>query len=80
MAADPEARPRGGGPPQGTELAGIGIQFTVVLLAFLFGGKWLDDRLGTEPWLLMGGVFVGFGLSLLWMLRRLRVRNGKDGT
>lgn len=61
------------------QLAGIGIQFGVVLVAFLFAGKWLDDRLGTEPWLLMAGVFVGFGLSVLWMYRRLMVRDREDG-
>jgi F0F1-type ATP synthase assembly protein I len=53
------------------QLAGIGLQFGIVLVAFLFAGKWLDDRLGTEPWLMMAGVFVGFALSVLWMYRRL---------
>ena len=52
-------------------LAGIGLQFGIVLVAFLFAGKWLDDRLGTEPWLMMAGVFVGFALSVLWMYRQL---------
>ena len=75
MAVDP--RESRGGPPAGTELAGIGIQFTLVLLAFLFGGRWLDQRLGTEPWLLLAGVFLGFGLSTLWMFRRLQARGGK---
>jgi len=59
--------------PNPTALAGIGIQFVVVLLVFLFAGKWLDERLGTSPWLLMIGVFLGFGLSLLYMYRRLAI-------
>lgn len=71
----PGGRRKGQDPAQ---LAGIGIQFAVVLVAFLFAGKWLDDRLGTEPWLLMAGVFVGFGLSVFWMYRRLMVGDRED--
>jgi F0F1-type ATP synthase assembly protein I len=69
---------RKGGGQDPTQLAGIGIQFGIVLVAFLFAGKWLDDRLGTEPWLLMAGVFVGFGLSTYWMYRRLMARDRED--
>lgn len=71
----PGERKKGQDPAQ---LAGIGIQFAVVLVAFLFAGKWLDDRLGTEPWLLMAGVFVGFGLSVFWMYRRLVLGDRED--
>ncbi|HEX2079297.1 MAG TPA: AtpZ/AtpI family protein [Longimicrobium sp.] len=75
MTADSrKSAPGGKGPPQGAELASVGLQFTIVLLAFLFVGRWLDGRLGTEPWLLLAGVFVGFGLSTLWMYRRLSGR------
>ena len=28
-------------------------------------------KFGTEPWLMMAGVFVGFALSVLWMYRQL---------
>ena len=62
---------RKGGGQDPAQLAGIGVQFAIVLVAFLFAGKWLDDRLGTEPWLLMAGVFLGFALSTYWMYRRL---------
>lgn len=62
---------RRGGGQDPARLAGIGLQFGIVLVAFLFAGRWLDERLGTEPWLLMGGVFVGFALSTYWMYRRL---------
>ena len=43
----------------GGELAGIGIQFAVVIVVFTFGGIWLDRRLGTSPWLLLVCVFAG---------------------
>lgn len=68
---------RKGGGQDPAQLAGIGLQFALVLVAFLFAGKWLDERLGTEPWLLMAGVFLGFGLSVFWMYRRL-VLGDKD--
>ena len=71
-----DSTPPGGkkktGPPP-ADLMGIGVQFVAVLLAFLFAGKWLDERLGTSPWLLMAGVFLGFGLSLLYIYRRLTI-------
>ena len=67
----------GGADPRG--LAGVGIQFAAILLAFLFGGRWLDARLGTEPWLLIAGVFVGFALSTYWMYRRLVPPSGPGG-
>jgi ATP synthase protein I len=78
MTADSRKSAPGGTGPQGAELASVGLQFTLVLLGFLFLGRWLDGRLGTEPWLLLAGVFVGFGLSTLWMYRRLSSR-GRDG-
>lgn len=50
--------PRGGG-ISGSEFAGIGIQFALVILIFTAGGIWLDRRLGTSPWLLLVCVFLG---------------------
>ncbi|WP_420126676.1 AtpZ/AtpI family protein [Longimicrobium sp.] len=70
-ANSPGPAGRKGGGQDPAQLAGIGLQFALVLVAFLFAGKWLDERLGTEPWLMMAGVFLGFGLSVFWMYRRL---------
>jgi ATP synthase protein I len=49
----------------------MGIQFLVVILVFLFLGKWLDARLGTAPWLLILGVFCGAGGAMFAMYRRV---------
>jgi F0F1-type ATP synthase assembly protein I len=49
----------------------MGVQFVVVILVFLFIGKWLDSRLGTTPWLLILGVFVGAGASMYGMYRKV---------
>lgn len=61
--------------PGAAEYAGVGIQFAATLLIFLFAGRWLDERLGTDPWLLMLGVFLGFGLSLYSIYTRLNASN-----
>lgn len=47
------------GPNEAGQYLGVGLQFAGSILIFLFGGRWLDERLGTSPWLLLLGVFVG---------------------
>ena len=66
-----EDRPERPSGPGATEFAGVGILFAVSILGFLYAGRWLDERLGTEPLLLIVGVFTGFGLSLWSILRKL---------
>jgi hypothetical protein len=57
---------------------GIGLQFGVTILAFLFGGQWLDRKLGTSPIFLMLGVFVGAGAAFYSMYRKLMADQRKD--
>lgn len=57
--------------PNLSGLAGMGVQFVVAILLFLFAGKWLDARLGTSPWLLIAGVFIGAAASMYAMYRRV---------
>ena len=69
---DPNRRAPGGTPePNLSGLAGMGVQFVAAILLFLFVGKWLDSKLGTSPWLLIVGVFVGAGASMYSMYRRV---------
>ena len=58
---------------QAGDLAGVGLGFAASILFFLFLGMWLDRRLGTDPWLLIVGVFVGGGAGFWSMYRRLVV-------
>lgn len=51
--------------------AGVGLQFAASILVFLYGGQWLDRRLGTAPWFLLLGVFVGAGAGFFSIYRRL---------
>jgi F0F1-type ATP synthase assembly protein I len=67
------------------EVMGVGLQFAASILLFLFAGRWLDERWGTSPWLLIVGVFVGASAGFFAMYRQLvvrpreRERRGKNG-
>ncbi len=72
MALDPLGRKRDPTPESAAgEYMGVGLQFAGSILLFLFAGMWLDGKLGTDPWLLITGVFVGGGAGFWAMYRRL---------
>lgn len=54
-----------------SSFAGVGLQFAVSIIAFLFLGQWADRKLGTSPFLLLAGVFIGGGGAFYAMYRRL---------
>lgn len=62
---------RPGAGPSASVYAGAGLQFAVSILLFLFLGQWADRRLGTGPWLMMIGLFLGAGASFYSMYRKL---------
>ena len=61
-----------------SEFAGVGLQFAVSILVFLYLGQWLDRKLGTAPWLLIVGVFLGAGASFYSMYRKLMAAQARD--
>jgi ATP synthase protein I len=69
------SRPGGGGAsgPNAGDLGAVGLQFAASILLFFFAGRWLDSKLGTDPWLLIVGVFVGLVAGFWSMYRRLVV-------
>ncbi len=52
-------------------LAGLGVQFAVALVGFLYLGQWIDRRFDTAPIFLMIGVFFGAGGLFFVSYRRL---------
>lgn len=56
---------------QAGEVLGVGLQFAGAIILFLFLGRWLDERLGTEPWLLLIGVLVGAVAGFVSLYRQL---------
>jgi len=69
--------------PQPEELkigsfAGVGLQFAVAIVLFLFLGQWADRKLGTSPIFLLAGVFIGGGAAFYSMYRRLSTAQKAD--
>ena len=62
----------------GAEFAGIGVQFALTILVFVFAGVWLDRRLGTSPWLLILFVFVGAAAGVFSMYRKVTAAQRRD--
>ena len=62
---------RGAAGPSLGEYAGVGLQFALTIVLFMFAGMWLDRTLGTSPWLLMLFVFGGASAGFYSMYRKL---------
>ena len=71
----------GEGTPSPWALAGLGTQFFLSVLLFMYAGNWMDARLGTSPLLVLLGVIGGGGGSFYLSYRRLmRKVKSKDST
>lgn len=68
----------GRGGLSGSEFAGVGLQFAVVILAFTGAGVWLDKRLGTTPWLLIVCVFLGASGGFFSIYRKAAAAQRRD--
>jgi len=51
--------------------AGVGCQFGATIVLFAAAGWWLDGKLGSSPWLLIVGVFTGFGGGLYALVKKV---------
>lgn len=58
--------------------AGLGIQFAISILVFLYAGQWLDRRLGTNGLFVIVGVFLGAGAAFFSMYRKLMADQRAD--
>ncbi|MBL0940287.1 MAG: AtpZ/AtpI family protein [Gemmatimonadaceae bacterium] len=59
-------------------LAGLGMQFCVAILIFVYVGNWLDRRFDTAPLFLLSGVFLGGGGAFYSGYRRLMASATRD--
>jgi len=55
----------------GYRYADIGLKFAATIGVFTYAGYWADTNWGTRPWLMVAGVFLGFGLALYSMLAKI---------
>lgn len=62
----------------GADFAGVGVQFAVAIIAFLFVGQWLDKRVGTNGLFTIAGVFVGGGAAFYNMYRKITAAQRRD--
>jgi F0F1-type ATP synthase assembly protein I len=62
----------------GADFAGVGMQFAVAIIVFLFAGQWLDKRLGTNGLFTIAGVFVGGGAAFYNMYRKITAAQRRD--
>jgi F0F1-type ATP synthase assembly protein I len=62
----------------GADFAGVGIQFALAIVVFLFAGQWLDKRFGTNGLFTIAGVFVGGGGAFYSMYHKITAAQKKD--
>ena len=62
----------------GADFAGVGLQFALAIIVFLFAGDWLDKRLGTNGLFTIAGVFVGAIAAFYNMYRKISAAQKKD--
>lgn len=67
-ASEKKSRAKGTSPVM---FAGAGFELAGCILLGLFAGQWLDKKLGTAPWLLILGVFIGAAAGIFNMYRTL---------
>jgi F0F1-type ATP synthase assembly protein I len=53
---------------------GLGVTMAASVVVGILGGRWLDNRLGTTPWLTVAGLLLGVGAGfynlMVVLLRR----------
>jgi ATP synthase protein I len=55
--------------------ASVGIEFSVSTVIGLLGGRWLDGKLGTDPWLMIVGLLLGVVAGFRSLIRTARRAN-----
>jgi F0F1-type ATP synthase assembly protein I len=58
--------------------AGLGLQFALSIVLFLYVGQWVDKKLGLDGPFLLIGVFVGAGAAFYSMYRLLMADQRRD--
>lgn len=53
-------------------IAGLGVEFALVMCVGYFGGQWLDKRYNTAPWLLLLSCCAAFALALYLVVKSSR--------
>jgi F0F1-type ATP synthase assembly protein I len=68
---------------RGARFLGVGFEFAGTVVAGVIAGSYLDDYLGTNPWLtllLTVGAMAGAIYRLVWMLKRFGPQSDDGGS
>ena len=60
--------------------SGLGLQWALSVLLFLYAGRWLDRRIGTDPYLTVLGAFIGGAAGFYALYAGLTKGQAKDKT
>lgn len=58
-------------------LSSVGLELGLTVVGALLLGGWLDGRLGTEPWLALLGVTLGFAVGFRSLFRTLAMHQAE---
>jgi ATP synthase protein I len=53
-------------------LTGIGFYIAACILIGVFAGLWVDNKLSSKPWFMIGGLLVGLALAVYGVYRMIR--------
>ena len=56
----------------------LGLTFAATILICLFGGQYLDSKLGTEPYLMLFGALFGSTAGFYYIIKELVLRQNKE--
>jgi ATP synthase protein I len=62
------------------QLASVGIELSVSTIVGMLGGRWLDDKLGSAPWLMLLGLVLGVSAGMRSLIRTARKANREGQT
>ncbi|HEX9249424.1 MAG TPA: AtpZ/AtpI family protein [Gemmatimonadaceae bacterium] len=62
----------------GADFAGVGLQFALAIIVFLYAGQWLDNRFGTNGLFTIAGVFIGAAAAFYNMYRKISAAQKLD--
>jgi len=57
----------------------LGVTLGASILLGFWAGQWLDRRLGTQPWMMIGGVLVGVGVGFYSVIKEIGVLGDGKG-
>lgn len=56
----------------------VGIEMAIAVVLGLVAGGWADEKLGTEPWLALVGLLLGFGVGFKAVMAVARVDDDEE--